>query len=61
MTAGSKVAILDDQNKVLSTVKAAELAGQSDLLFRRNSMTGAMEVKTNRSAIELNDALHKHN
>ncbi|NRA20748.1 MAG: 2,3,4,5-tetrahydropyridine-2,6-dicarboxylate N-succinyltransferase [Oceanospirillaceae bacterium] len=61
VTAGSKVAILDDQNKVLSTVKAAELAGQSDLLFRRNSMTGAMEVKTNRSAIELNDALHKHN
>ncbi|NQZ29755.1 MAG: 2,3,4,5-tetrahydropyridine-2,6-dicarboxylate N-succinyltransferase [Oceanospirillaceae bacterium] len=61
VTAGSKVAVLDDQNQVVSKVKASELAGQSDLLFRRNSMTGAIEVKTNRSAIELNEVLHKHN
>jgi len=61
VTAGSKVSVLDDKNQVVSKVKASELAGKSDLLFRRNSQTGAVEVKTNQSAIELNEALHKHN
>jgi 2,3,4,5-tetrahydropyridine-2-carboxylate N-succinyltransferase len=61
VTAGSKVSLLDDSNNELSRVKAAELAGKSDLLFRRNSMNGRIEVKTNQSAIELNEALHKHN
>ncbi|MGH1462971.1 MAG: 2,3,4,5-tetrahydropyridine-2,6-dicarboxylate N-succinyltransferase [Neptuniibacter sp.] len=61
VTAGSKVTILDDQNNEVSTVKAAELAGKPDLLFRRNSQNGRIEVKTNKSAIELNEELHKHN
>jgi 2,3,4,5-tetrahydropyridine-2-carboxylate N-succinyltransferase len=61
ITAGSKVAVLDDTNTVVSTVKARDLAGQSDLLFRRNSQTGAIECKTNKSAIALNEALHAHN
>ncbi len=61
VTAGSKVTVLDDQNNEVSTVKAAELAGKPDLLFRRNSQNGRIEVKTNKSAIELNEELHKHN
>lgn len=61
VTAGAKVTVLDDQNNEVSSVKAAELAGKSDLLFRRNSNNGRIEVKTNKSAIELNEALHKHN
>lgn len=61
LTAGSKVHILDDQNKLVDTVKAKELAGKSDLLFRRNSISGAIECKTNKSAIELNEELHAHN
>lgn len=61
ITAGSKVSLLDDSNNVLSQLKAADLAGKSDLLFRRNSTNGRIEVKTNQSAIELNAALHKHN
>ncbi|ADZ90415.1 2,3,4,5-tetrahydropyridine-2,6-dicarboxylate N-succinyltransferase [Marinomonas mediterranea] len=61
ITAGSKVAVLDENNKVVSTVKARELSGQSDLLFRRNSETGAIECKTNKTAIALNEALHAHN
>lgn len=61
ITGGSKVAVLDDQNNEVEVVKAAQLAGQSDLLFRRNSQTGRIEVKTNKSAIELNEELHKHN
>ena len=61
VTAGTKVAVLDDQNQLVRVVKARELAGQSDLLLRRNSETGAVECKTNKTAIELNEALHAHN
>ncbi len=61
VTAGSKVTVLDDQNNEVSTVKAAELAGKPDLLFRRNSQNGRVEVKTNKTAIELNNELHAHN
>ncbi|WP_445397271.1 2,3,4,5-tetrahydropyridine-2,6-dicarboxylate N-succinyltransferase [Zobellella sp. An-6] len=61
ITAGSKVTVLDDKNNEVQTVKAADLAGKNDLLFRRNSQNGRIEVKTNKSAIELNAELHKHN
>ncbi|WP_312600691.1 MULTISPECIES: 2,3,4,5-tetrahydropyridine-2,6-dicarboxylate N-succinyltransferase [Pseudomonas] len=61
VTAGTKVIVLDDQNQQIQVVKARDLAGQNDLLFRRNSETGAVECKTNKSAIELNEALHAHN
>lgn len=61
ITAGSIVAMLDDKGTMVKSVKARELAGQSDLLFRRNSKSGAIEALTNKSAIELNEALHAHN
>ncbi|MCW2293969.1 2,3,4,5-tetrahydropyridine-2-carboxylate N-succinyltransferase [Pseudomonas sp. BIGb0408] len=61
VTAGTKIALLDDQNNLVKVVKGRDLAGQADLLFRRNSQTGAVECKTNKSAIELNEALHAHN
>ncbi|MCF7541905.1 2,3,4,5-tetrahydropyridine-2,6-dicarboxylate N-succinyltransferase [Pseudomonas petrae] len=61
VTAGTKVALLDDNNELVKVVKARELAGQPDLLFRRNSQTGAVECKSHKSAIELNEALHAHN
>ena len=61
VTAGTKVALLDERTQLVKVVKARELAGQPDLLFRRNSETGAVECKTHKSAIELNEALHAHN
>lgn len=61
VTAGTKVLILDDKRLPVSEISARELAGKSDLLFRRNSITGAVECLTNQSAIELNAALHAHN
>ena len=61
VTGGSKVTVLDDKNQVVETVKAKDLAGKSDLLFRRNSQSGAIECKTNKSAIELNEELHANN
>jgi len=61
VTAGTKVQLLDEHNKPVRVIKALELNGQSDLLFRRNSQSGAVECKANRSTIALNDELHSNN
>lgn len=54
VTAGTKVTASDGQ-----TVKARELSGTNNLLFRRNSVTGAVEVvKRDGTGITLNEALH---
>ncbi|NMD56486.1 MULTISPECIES: 2,3,4,5-tetrahydropyridine-2,6-dicarboxylate N-succinyltransferase [Tsukamurella] len=56
LTAGTKVTGPDG-----TQVKARDLAGQSNLLFRRNSVTGAVEVVPWKSeGVELNAALHKN-
>lgn len=60
ITAGTKVVVLDDAGNEVKTIKARELAGVSDLVFRRNSITGRVEVVTNKSALQLNTALHKN-
>jgi 2,3,4,5-tetrahydropyridine-2-carboxylate N-succinyltransferase len=61
ITAGSVISLIDINRNNAGTCKARDLAGKSDLLFRRNSKTGAIECLTNQSAIELNAALHAHN
>jgi len=54
VTAGTKVALADG-----GTVKARELSGANNLLFRRNSVTGAVEVVSrDGTGITLNEALH---
>jgi 2,3,4,5-tetrahydropyridine-2-carboxylate N-succinyltransferase len=53
--------VLDNLGNMVEVIKARELAGKSDLLFRRNSQTGAIECLTNKSAISLNEELHAHN
>ncbi|GAB91085.1 tetrahydrodipicolinate N-succinyltransferase [Gordonia rhizosphera NBRC 16068] len=56
VTAGTKVTGPDG-----TAVKARELAGQSNLLFRRNSLTGAVEVVPWKGdGIALNEILHKN-
>src|SRR5690554_3142021 len=60
ITAGTKVVVLDDTGAEVKTVKARELAGESDLVFRRNSLCGRVEVVTNKSALQLNSALHSN-
>ena len=43
------------------TIKAAELSGSSNILFRRNSVSGAVEaVPWKAEAVKLNDELHKN-
>ncbi len=61
ITAGSVISMIDEKGESAGTAKARDLAGQSDLLFRRNSKNGAIEVLTNKSAIALNEMLHAHN
>ena len=61
VTAGTKVTILDGARRPVETVSARDLSGRSDLLFRRNSTSGAVECLTNKSSIELNNMLHDNN
>ena len=54
VTAGTKVQTADGQ-----AVKARELSGANNLLFRRNSLSGAVEVVSrDGKGITLNEALH---
>lgn len=58
VTAGTKVTITDMDGKP-KVIKALELSGASNVLFRRNSVTGAVEAVPWRSGgIELNADLH---
>lgn len=62
VTAGTKVTVrglggVEDG----SVIKAAELSGASNVLFRRNSVTGAVEaVPWKGEGIALNEALHQN-
>jgi len=61
VTAGSKVVLVGQTNDdgTPRVVKARELAGLNGILFRRNSLTGALEaVQRQGAGIELNSALH---
>jgi 2,3,4,5-tetrahydropyridine-2,6-dicarboxylate N-succinyltransferase len=54
LTGGTKVQMPDGR-----TIKARELSGGNNLLFRRNSLTGAVEVVSSDSrGIDLNPELH---
>ncbi len=53
--------VLDNEGQPVAQVKARDLAGQSDLLFRRNSTTGEIECLANKSAVALNAELHHNN
>ncbi len=57
VSAGTKVTIIDGDGR--REAKAADLSGASGLLYRRNSMTGAVEVLSRTGGgIVLNAALH---
>jgi 2,3,4,5-tetrahydropyridine-2-carboxylate N-succinyltransferase len=58
VTAGTKVTV-QDLDGTTQVVKAVELSGTDNVLFRRNSVTGAVEAVPWRSdGVELNAALH---
>jgi len=58
VTAGTKVTVADGP-AAGTVVKARELSGRDNMLLRRNSVTGAVEVVARPgSTVELNAALH---
>jgi len=61
VSAGSKVTVMDSDLNPVEVIKARELSYKNDLLFLRNSTTGVVECRTNRSKIELNEELHANN
>lgn len=61
ITSGTVVTLLDDHGETVGQMKARDLSSKDDLLFRRNSITGTVECLTNKSAVELNEALHASN
>jgi len=58
VTAGTRVNLLSADGEARQ-VKAVELSGVSNLLFRRNSISGVVEVLPRKGqTVELNAALH---
>ncbi len=62
VTAGSKIVLADEPARAdgsRPTVKGAELSGRPGLLFRRNSVSGAVEATVRAGVgVTLNEALH---
>ncbi len=62
VTAGSKIVLADEPPRADGSrpvVKGAELSGRDGILFRRNSLTGAIEaVRRAGVGVTLNEALH---
>ncbi|MFF2655101.1 2,3,4,5-tetrahydropyridine-2,6-dicarboxylate N-succinyltransferase [Streptomyces sp. NPDC058045] len=57
ITAGTRVTMPDGE-----IIKARDLSGASHILFRRNSVTGAVEARPNNAVWSgLNEILHSHN
>lgn len=65
VTAGTKITVVDPERKAkgepYEVVKGADLSGKNNILFIRNSLTGAIEARPRFKSIELNHELHKHN
>jgi len=60
ITAGTKINIIDKSNKNKIIVKARELSGKSNLLYMRDSLSGKVIAKKNKSKSSLNKILHEN-
>lgn len=64
ITAGTKITIHDKAKiaagEPLEVVKGSELSGKDNILFIRNSVTGAIEARYRKVGIALNEKLHKN-
>lgn len=61
VTGGTKVNILDENGNNTGTSKASDLATTPNLLYRRNSLSGAVEAVPIKNSVSLNEELHSHN
>ena len=60
ITAGTKVNFIDKDNIEENIVKAVELSGKSNLLYMRDSLSGKVVAKINKSKSQLNKILHEN-
>ena len=64
VTAGTKIEVWDKEKVAagvaLDVVKGAELSGRDNIMFIRNSLTGAVQARARKVGIALNDALHRN-
>ena len=60
ITSGTKVNIINKENNKENIVKAIELSGKSNLLYMRDSLSGKVVAKINKSKSQLNKILHKN-
>ena len=60
ITAGTKINIIDKSNENEIIVKAIELSGKSNLLYMRDSLSGRVVAKKNKSKSSLNKILHEN-
>ena len=60
ITSGTKVKIIDKDNNKENIVKAIELSGKSNLLYMRDSLSGKVVAKINKSKSQLNKILHEN-
>ncbi len=64
VTAGTKISLYDKRKAAVGepfdVVKGAELSGKDNILYIRNSITGAIEARPRAKGIELNAELHRN-
>ena len=60
ITSGTKVNIVDKGYNKENIVKAIELSGKSNLLYMRDSLSGKVVAKINKSKSQLNKILHEN-
>ena len=60
ITSGTKVNIINRDNNKENIVKAIELSGKSNLLYMRDSLSGKVVAKINKSKSQLNKILHEN-
>jgi len=61
VTAGTKVKLFDGDGQEIKQAKALELSTLKHHLFRRNSISGAVECVPLKTSVTLNEDLHSHN
>ena len=60
ITSGTKVNVINKENNKENIVKAIELSGKSNLLYMRDSLSGKVVAKINKSKSQLNKILHEY-
>ena len=61
VTAGTKINMLNENGDLVQVAKAKDIRSVKNLIFRRNSLSGAVECIPDASSVSLNEELHSHN